>query len=127
MDLYQILIMLDILESIEIFCSVVFSFSFGAASCLGVISFFNTQVCKESEVVLPFKPLKFIKIFCLVGFLFSIIAAFIPEKKTMYLAVGSYITEQSLQSEEGQKVRKILQLELDKYLEEEKQKSVEKK
>ena len=36
MDLYQILIMLDILESIEIFCSAVFLFSFAAASGLGL-------------------------------------------------------------------------------------------
>ena len=126
MDLYQILIMLDILESFEIFCSAVFSFCFAAASCLGVIVFFNTQAIKGSEVVLPFKPLKFVYIFCIVGFVFSLIAAFIPEKKTMYLAIGSYVAEYNLQSEEGQKVRKILQLELDKYLEEEKQKSVEK-
>ena len=83
MDLYQILIMLDILESIEIFCSAVFLFSFAAASGLGVISFFNTQVCKESEVVLPFKPLKLIKIFCLVGLLFSLIA-FIDWYKEQY-------------------------------------------
>lgn len=53
MDLYQILIMHDILESIEIFCSAVFLFSFAAASgfWLALIAFVDWYKEQYRELI----------------------------------------------------------------------------
>ena len=118
MDLYLIIIMFDVLESLESVSGLISAFVFAFASFLGIITFINTQINKKAEIPLPFKPLKAIYILCTIGVLTSIITVLVPEKKTMYLAAGAYIAQSTLESVEGQKVRKILQLELDKYLQE---------
>ena len=119
MDLYLIILMFDMLESLESISGLISAAVFAFASFLGIITFINTQINKKAEIALPFKPLKAIYILCTIGILASVIAILVPEKKTMYLAAGAYIAQSTLESEEGQKVRKILQLELDKYLQEE--------
>ena len=51
---------------------------------------------------------------------FSVLVAFTPDEKTAYLMVGAYVAQEVVQSETGDKVIKVINKELDKFLVEDK-------